>query len=236
MPDLVLVSAASRLQQQPVVQGLEFHDVSSVWELAPLIGSGRRRVSTRAAGARTAPRRRHRAPPSEAGHFAVVLAAAHVAVAVEPGDGGAIAQRHRHLARLAPPGSGNPRSPRSSCVDALPAQRRHRDTGVPARGRRRCGSAGCARCSTGRASILFSASIIGVPSPSSIAPSSRSTSSTSARWRSRVGMGDVADMHDQVGLDHLFQGGAEGGDQMGRQVGDEADRVGDHAVACRPAA
>ena len=37
-------------------------------------------------------------------------------------------------------------------------------------------------------------------------------------------------MHDQVGLDHLFQGGAEGGDQVGRQVGDEAHRVGDHAA------
>ena len=40
---------------------------------------------------------RHR----ETGHVAVVAAAAHLAVAVEPGDGGTVAQRHRHLARLA---------------------------------------------------------------------------------------------------------------------------------------
>ena len=45
-----------------------------------------------------------------------------------------------------------------------------------------------------------------------------------------LGMGDVAHMHDQVGLDHLFQGRAEGRDQVGRQIGDEAHRVGDHAA------
>ena len=49
-----------------------------------------------------------------------------------------------------------------------------------------------------------------------------------------VAMGDVADMEDQVGLDHLFQRGAEGRHQRGRQVRDEADGVGqDDPVAAR---
>ena len=174
---------------------------------------------------------RHR----QTGDFAVVAAAAHLAVAVEPGDRGAVAQRHRRLRALRRAGRGNRRSPRG-------AGRRPRrsgprpDIGGPARRRWRSGSAGVRRASSGSASILFSASMSGVPPPSSIAPSSRSTVSTSARCCSRVGMGDVAHMHDQVGLDHLFQRGAEGGDQMGRQVGDEADRVGDHAAPCRWAA
>ena len=41
-------------------------------------------------------------------------------------------------------------------------------------------------------------------------------------------------MQDEVGLDHLFQRGPEGRDQMRRQVGDEADRVRqDHRRAMR---
>ena len=39
-------------------------------------------------------------------------------------------------------------------------------------------------------------------------------------------MRDVAHVQDEVGLDHLLQRGAEGGDQRRRQIGDEADRVG----------
>ena len=39
------------------------------------------------------------------------------------------------------------------------------------------------------------------------------------------GMGGVADRGDDIGLQHLFQGGAEGRHQFGRQVGDETDRV-----------
>ena len=46
------------------------------------------------------------------------------------------------------------------------------------------------------------------------------------RLRLAVFVGDVAHVQDQVGLDHLLERGAEGGDQRGRQVGDEADRVG----------
>ena len=37
-------------------------------------------------------------------------------------------------------------------------------------------------------------------------------------------------MQDQIGFEHLFQRGAEGGDQHGRQVGDEAHRVGQHGL------
>ena len=40
-------------------------------------------------------------------------------------------------------------------------------------------------------------------------------------------------MQDEVGLDHLLERGAEGGDQVGRQVGDEADRVGEDDLAPR---
>ncbi len=44
-----------------------------------------------------------------------------------------------------------------------------------------------------------------------------------------VGMGDVANMHDQIGFQHLLESGAEGLDKVRRQIGHEADRVGDHA-------
>ena len=43
-------------------------------------------------------------------------------------------------------------------------------------------------------------------------------------------------MQDDIGLDHLFQRGAEGRDQHGRQVGDEADRVGQDDFERRAAA
>ena len=47
-----------------------------------------------------------------------------------------------------------------------------------------------------------------------------------ARLRVGLGVRDVAHVQDEVGLDHLLERGAEGGDQHGRQIGDEADRVG----------
>ena len=46
-----------------------------------------------------------------------------------------------------------------------------------------------------------------------------------------LGVADVADMQDQVRLQHLFQRGAEGGDKLGRQVGDEAHGVGEDDLA-----
>ena len=51
-----------------------------------------------------------------------------------------------------------------------------------------------------------------------------------------VAMRNVAHMQDHVGLDHLLERGTESGDQHGRQVGNEADRIGqDHARAMRQA-
>ena len=44
--------------------------------------------------------------------------------------------------------------------------------------------------------------------------------------RRRVGIGDVAQMQHEVGLDHFFQRRPESGDQMGGKIGDETDRVG----------
>ena len=51
-----------------------------------------------------------------------------------------------------------------------------------------------------------------------------------------VAMRDVAHMQDDVGLDHLLQRRAESRDQHGRQVGDEADRVGQDRPSRRAAA
>ena len=39
------------------------------------------------------------------------------------------------------------------------------------------------------------------------------------------GVADIADMQNHVGFKNLFQGGAEGGDQLGWQVGNETDSV-----------
>ena len=48
------------------------------------------------------------------------------------------------------------------------------------------------------------------------------------RLRFRIRMRQVADMQDHVRLDHLLQRGAERRDQHGRQIGDEADRIGEN--------
>ena len=50
---------------------------------------------------------------------------------------------------------------------------------------------------------------------------------------SGFGVGYVAYMHNKVGLAHLFQCGAEGGDEIMRQVGNESDRVGKNDAAAR---
>ncbi len=47
-----------------------------------------------------------------------------------------------------------------------------------------------------------------------------------APLRFRLGMADVAHVQDEIGLHHLLQRGAEGRHQQCRQVGDEADGVG----------
>ena len=48
-----------------------------------------------------------------------------------------------------------------------------------------------------------------------------------ARLRLRFAMRDVADVEQHVGLDHVFERRAEGRDEHGRKIGDEADRVGE---------
>ena len=54
------------------------------------------------------------------------------------------------------------------------------------------------------------------------------------RLRVAVLVRDVAHVQDHVGLDHLLERGAEGRHEHRRQVGDEADRVGqDHLGAVR---
>ena len=52
-----------------------------------------------------------------------------------------------------------------------------------------------------------------------------------ALLRLGVFMRDVADVEDDVGLQHLLQRGAERRDQLRRQVGDEADGVRQHRLA-----
>ena len=44
-------------------------------------------------------------------------------------------------------------------------------------------------------------------------------------------MGGIANMGDDIGFEHLFQGSAERGDEFHRQIGDEAHRVGQYDVA-----
>ena len=90
--------------------------------------------------------------------------------------------------------------------------------------RARCKAAASSR------SALFQTSSSRSGSPSASTPSSASTALTSARWLDARVVGDVANMHDQIGLQHLFQRGAEGGDQRGRQIGDEAHGVGEHRL------
>ena len=92
-------------------------------------------------------------------------------------------------------------------------------------------SAGCLpSASFSSRSILFQTSMIGVVYPPST-PSSPSTFSTSCGLRRVVRVGDVADVEDDVGVEHFFERGAEGGDQLGRQVGDEADGIRQHDLA-----
>ena len=51
--------------------------------------------------------------------------------------------------------------------------------------------------------------------------------------RRALGMGDVAHMDHQIGDAHLLERGAERGDQIGRQLRDEADGIGQDRVAAR---
>ena len=64
-------------------------------------------------------------------------------------------------------------------------------------------------------------------------PSSFSTFSDVAFLRVGLVMREIPHMQDQVGLQHLFERGAERGDQLRRQVGDKADRVGEDDAPAR---
>ena len=90
-----------------------------------------------------------------------------------------------------------------------------------------------ARSAASSRSILFHTSISAACRRSlrGSMPSWRSTFSTSCNCASASLMRNVAHMQDHVGLDHLFERGAESRDQHGRQVGNEADRVGQDACA-----
>ena len=57
-------------------------------------------------------------------------------------------------------------------------------------------------------------------------PISASTVSTSWPWASLSCGGDIAHVEDDIGLAHLVQGGAEGLDQLVRQIRDEPHGVG----------
>ena len=73
-------------------------------------------------------------------------------------------------------------------------------------------------------SILFSTRSCGT----SPAPISASTGSTAAICSSRTGDERVDHVQQQVGVHRLLERRAERGDQVVRQVADEADRVGEH--------
>ncbi len=49
--------------------------------------------------------------------------------------------------------------------------------------------------------------------------------------RLAVGVMRIAHMHDDVGFGDLFEGRAKRRDEMGRQIGDEADRIGQDRLA-----
>ena len=59
-------------------------------------------------------------------------------------------------------------------------------------------------------------------------PRSARISTTLFGLGGRVGISGIAQMDDEIGLDHLFQRGAESRNEVRRQVGDEADRIREH--------
>src|SRR5476651_64343 len=95
MPDLVLVSASVGFNSRRSCNGLNFMVFPLSWNRAAY-RKRRRLVSTRHPALELGGRGRvqgHREP----GNFALVVAAADIAVAIEPGKGGAVAERHRNL-------------------------------------------------------------------------------------------------------------------------------------------
>ena len=140
-------------------------------------------------------------------------------MAVEPGDGRPLAHRREHIDRrrlVHEAGDGVQKG-----VTALPGHRRNRD-GL------RVGAAGVA---DGGFQVLGAQQVGLVPDLQDAAlvhvdAEAGQHLADIAGLGMGFGAGDVADMQDDVGLLHLLQGGAEGLDQLVRQVGDEAHGVG----------
>ena len=160
----------------------------------------------------------------------------HLAVRVEPGD--PLRRRSpaaRTLCGRAPAGEQFA-EPLEQRVDALAGHRRDRHD-RRRRSRRGCPSSSSRRSASSR-SHLFHTSRIGiaaVPPSSSITPEIAEHLEHLALLRRAVGIGDVAHVEDHVGRGHFLQRRAERGDQLGRQVGDEA-RPCRTGSPCRPRA
>ena len=92
-----------------------------------------------------------------------------------------------------------------------------------------CARSPSAATSSGSASILLKTRRRG----RSIAPIASSTVSTALMWSSMIGFRGVDHVEKQVRLGHLLEGGAEGCDEVGRKLPDEADGVGQERAACR---
>ena len=162
--------------------------------------------------------------------LAVVAAAEHLAALIDPGEGLAVA-RAAHRCRTA----------RAVLSSRRAINARSPSHPSPVRADSATTSSlrwvwltSASRDSSSSRSILLSTSI----SPSSTSwprPSSRQHRQHVGALRGAVRVMGVADMDDDVGLGDLFQRRAERGDQMRRQVGDEADRVGEDRRSCRTA-
>ena len=146
------------------------------------------------------------------------------------GDRARRASRRPSAARRGAPRADRRRAARRA---ARAARRSPRPSPPRPAPRRDCAAPGCcsaARCSGASRSILLSASIEAVLDRLAEAEIGEHGVHVVA-LRLGVGMMDVAHMDDEVGLGHFLERGAERGDEMGRQIGDEADRVGqDRAV------
>ena len=123
---------------------------------------------------------------------------------------------------------------RQQSVDALAGQRGHQH-GRPIAARPIARSAS-ARAGRVQRSALFHTSSMRASAAVGIDAEVGQHRLHVAALRLGLGVADVAHVQDEVGLDHLLQRGAEGRDQRGRQVGDEADGVGQDRCAGRSAA
>ena len=248
-------SAASAISRRSFSAAAGRSQDASLDEMEALWGEAkaleRRRSScrlTRSSASPTPPRpRRARAAPirgSGASRFSatrtvsraraglrVVAPLQHLGVLVEPGRGAELVRaeldRHRR-----PPAGQRALDRLKQVREALAADRRN-EHGRRLGGRRAL--AGAPRAATARPVDL-------VPHLEDAAVLARIDAELAEhlhhvlRLLLRLRRGDVADVQDEVGLQHLFERGAEGGDEHRRQIGDEADRVGEDRPPRRAAA